>query len=183
MKRQISLLPKEEFGQRPLGKLLIWALSVGRWIVVLTEFIVICAFLSRFYLDRRIADLSEEISQKRAIVVSMAGFEKEFRLVGERLETVKKITAMRGQEKVFDLVAPLAPADVMLTSLNLEKDTIKISALSLSQVGLNSFLANISASPHFSGINITRIAKEEGEIGIRINFSAQLKTEGENNAI
>lgn len=183
MKQQISLLPKEEFEQRPLGKLLIWALSAGRWIVVLTEFIVICAFLSRFYLDRRIADLSEEISQKRAIVVSMAGFEKEFRLVGERLEAVKKITAARRQEEVFDLVTPMVPADVILTSLSLEKEKVKISALALSQAGLNSFLANISASPHFSETSITRIAKEEGETGIKINLSAQLRTKGENNAI
>lgn len=183
MKQQISLLPKEEFEQRPLGKLLLWALSAGRWIVVLTEFIVILAFLSRFYFDRRIADLSEEISQKRAIVVSMVGFEKEFRLVGERLETVEKITAAREQEEIFGLVAPLVPADVMLTSLSLEKDKIKISALSLSQAGLNSFLANISASPYLSGTNITRIAKEEGEMNIKIDFSAQFKMKGENNAI
>jgi Tfp pilus assembly protein PilN len=183
MKRQISLLPKEEFEQTPIGKFLIWALSIGRWIIVLTEFIVICAFLSRFYLDRRIADLAEEISQKKAMVVSMAEFEQEFRSFQERLKTAEGLAANADQVWLLDLVSQTLPADVSLTSFSFDEGNLRLSALVLSQTGLNSFLTNLSQNPNFTQLNISKIAKEESGAGLKINLSAKVKKGGGENAI
>jgi hypothetical protein len=63
-KKEINLLPKEEFEKKPLGKFLVWALSIGRYIVIFTELIVILAFLSRFKLDRDLADLNQSVREK-----------------------------------------------------------------------------------------------------------------------
>ena len=62
-KKDINLLPREEFEQKTVGRFLIWALTVGRWIVIVTELIVITAFLSRFKLDRDLANLYEKIRE------------------------------------------------------------------------------------------------------------------------
>ena len=42
--KQINLLPKDKWEVGVIGKLLKWALNIGRYIVVFTELIVISAF-------------------------------------------------------------------------------------------------------------------------------------------
>ena len=60
---RINLLPQEEFAASTLGRILAWILSTFRILVIMTELIVILAFLSRFWLDARTTDLNEEIKQ------------------------------------------------------------------------------------------------------------------------
>jgi hypothetical protein len=67
-KQEINLLPREEFEKKPIGKFLTWALSIGRYIIIFTELIVILAFLSRFKLDRDLSDLNQSIREKQAVI-------------------------------------------------------------------------------------------------------------------
>ena len=55
-----------------------WLTTIGRWVMTLTELIVISAFISRFWLDRKNSDLSDLIRQKQAILESTQYFESEF---------------------------------------------------------------------------------------------------------
>ena len=81
---EINLLPKERWETGVLGKLLKWALNIGRYVVVFTELVVIGAFLYRFGLDRQLTDLKEEIGQKQALVESFGDFEAKFRDLQEK---------------------------------------------------------------------------------------------------
>ena len=80
-KSEIELLPQEGWEKGTLGKLLKWALTAGRYIVIVTELAVIMAFLSRFKFDRELTDLHEEIKQKQAVIQSAQSFETEFRFL------------------------------------------------------------------------------------------------------
>ena len=60
-KKNINLLPKEEFDASVVGRLLRWAMGTFRIIVIITEMIVMAAFLSRFWLDAQNSDLNDEI--------------------------------------------------------------------------------------------------------------------------
>ena len=53
----INLLPKTEFELSFWGRFIKWALSTGRYIIILTELVVIIAFMSRFKLDRDASDV------------------------------------------------------------------------------------------------------------------------------
>jgi len=50
-KKEISLLPDEENLDSFSARAFRWLTTVGRYVIVFTELIVICAFLSRFWLD------------------------------------------------------------------------------------------------------------------------------------
>jgi len=89
---KINLLAQEEFATSVLGRILSWALSTFRVIVIAVEMIVVVAFLSRFWLDARITDLNDELKQKQAIVASQATFEKRFRSAQSRLEILFEVT-------------------------------------------------------------------------------------------
>ena len=61
---EINLLGQEDLKHTPQGRILNWALTYGRDIMIGTEIVVLLAFISRFSLDRKLTDLKEEISQK-----------------------------------------------------------------------------------------------------------------------
>jgi len=73
-KSQIELLPREEWEETSFGKFLKWLLTVGRYIVIFTELVVILAFLSRFKLDRDLTDLYKQIENKQAIIQNSTDF-------------------------------------------------------------------------------------------------------------
>lgn len=74
----INLLPEERFEFSRLGRFLRWALTYGRYAVVLTELVVIAAFVSRIWFDRRLTDLRELRMQKAAVVDSYGEVRNRF---------------------------------------------------------------------------------------------------------
>ena len=174
-KQEINLLPREEFEKKPIGKFLAWALSVGRYIIIFTELIVILAFLSRFKLDRDLADLNQSIREKQAIITAASKFEKEFTFLQARLIAIRKIkTEKASVTQTIALVSSLTPIDVAISNLKFGKDKVQISAVALSERGLGTFLANLSASPNFGTINLTYVTKNM-ETGPEISFALEAK--------
>lgn len=174
-KRDIELLPKEEWEKTPFGRLLKWTLSVGRYIVITTELVVILAFLSRFKLDRDLTNLYEDIKQKQAIVESASGFENEFRFLQKRLVTINELEKEQSAtEEVIGELAALMPLDVALNNISVTNKEISLTATALSEQGLASFLNNLKASTKFDKLVLANISSGT-ERGVGIQF--ELKSE------
>lgn len=182
-KKEINLLPRDEFEKKPLGKLLIWALSVGRWIVVFTELIVILAFLSRFKLDRDLVDLYESIKAKQTIIASYSPFENDFRLLQSRLLLAGKIESGNfSTVNLISTVSQFTPVDVALSKIALSEGIVTVSGVALSEAGLKTFLKGLSQSSILTDISLANINKQkEGEGGIQFSLTAKLKNPGGKN--
>lgn len=183
-KKEVNLLPQEEFEQKPVGKFLVWALNIGRWIVIVTELIVIIAFLSRFKLDRDLADLYEEIRAKQAIINSLGEFEQKFRFTQDRLSLISQLDKDQPSiSLVLSAVSQSVPADVVLNKLSLEQGSVALGGLALSENGLKTFLNALAHSPILSNINLSNVSKkqEEGEGGIQFSLTGKVKQQGGNN--
>ncbi len=175
-KTKVNLLPQTDFENTNTGKLLNWFTSAGRWIVVLTEFVVICAFLSRFYFDTKLANLFDSLRQKKAMVSSMADFEQEFLLVQEKTKLIKGILAEEQKPSaIVNQISQLIPLDVTLNAIQVEKNGLKLSGNSLSEQGINLFLAGIKRQPNFSQISLGTISQKELSPGIDFEISAVIK--------
>ena len=170
--RQINLLPKDTFEQSPTGKFLKWAISVGRWIVVFTDLIVICAFLSRFYFDTKLADLHDEIKQSQAIIEATSDFEESFRQLQERLNLIKVLgkTKFKGEEKSIFITSSL-PSDVSLSNFSISPGEISLSGVALTQTGMSTLLNNLISSPKISKINISQLVFGGKEAPGAISFA------------
>lgn len=163
--KEISLLPREEFEKTRFGRFLKWALSFGRWIVIITELIVILCFLSRFKLDRDLTDLGEKIKQQQAIIASFGDLEENFRNLQKRLSTIDDLEKQQlGVSSFLDEISRLVPLDVSLGDLVVGEKKVKISAIALSEAGLNSFIEELSKSK-FNKIALENVSREKsGEI-------------------
>jgi len=170
-KNKINLLPKDQFEYTTFGKFIKWCASVGRWIVVFTEFVVICAFLSRFYFDTKLADLFDEVKQKQVIVNSAFAFEENFRKTQERMKVIK--TLLAEQEKpslLITEVSRLLPADVSLIQISIDQASLGLSGYCFSEKSLSLFLASLLTHPRLTEVALSNISTSK-EIPSRIDFS------------
>lgn len=175
-KNKINLLPQKDFENSTTGKLLGWITSVGRWIVVFTEFIVICAFLSRFYFDTQLANYFDTIRQKKAMVDSALAFEEDFLKTQEKIKIIKIILADEKKPSSIVLkISQLLPLDVTLTDISIDQDNLTINGYSLSEQGLNIFVRGLSASPQFTQINLRSVSQKESSAEINFGISAVIK--------
>jgi len=172
-KNGISLLPQKGL-EGTLGRLVDWLLSVGRYIIVFTELVVIGAFLSRFWLDRKNSDLSEEIRQEKAILESTAGFEEEFRLFQARLSAAAKgLQASEDPLLPLKIIEETIPSDTFLIRCGFsgeKKNEISVLALVFSEESLAEFVSNILSREEVSTVKIGTIERKEGTTGIRLQL-------------
>lgn len=172
-KRKINLVLKEGFEFTTIGRLLTWALGVGRVIVILTELIVVIAFLSRFWLDRTLTDLNEANISKRKQIEASNKFETDFRAAQTRLSIYKKLTDKPTKDAAkVKKVASLLPQDVTLNKISLSQKDVSITGVALSEEGLAGFLKGLGKTEEFANIALSGLSlSTEGQQG----FSFTLK--------
>lgn len=170
----INLLPTEDLEKTPAGKFLKWALTVGRYIVIFTELIVLAAFFSRFYFDRKLSDLHEEIAQKQAIVQSASDLEKEARRIQGRLSAVKTILASDVKtETVIALLAKITPSNIVYNTVYVTNQSVTVTATTVSEASLATFLNNLRISK-FVDVSLDSIEKNKNK-GTGLNFTVSAK--------
>lgn len=170
----INLLGEEDLSHTPQGRIVKWALTYGRYIMIGTEIVVLLAFISRFSLDRKLTDLKEDISQKQAILEANLGFERDITHIQEELTVIRGITL--DQQKPLDiikLIQSIVPQNVSLESLKITSDKVSADATAGTSGSFSQFMANLQAAKGIGRVEIGDINKSASS-GIVFKFTASL---------
>lgn len=175
-KSTIEFLPQEDWEKGNLGKILKWALNAGRHIVIFTELIVIMAFLSRFKFDHDLTDLGEKIKQQQAIINASSQFEKDFRSLTERLDTVDNLKKNQIEaNKILADLAGLMPGDVLLRDFKFGDKEFTLTATALSETGFGVFVRNLKRAPFYKNLVLSQVASgTKGESGINFQIKGEI---------
>jgi hypothetical protein len=173
----IEFIPQEDWERTSFGKFLKWLLNIGRWIVIVTEFIVILAFLSRFKLDHDLTNLNEQVRQKQAIINSSSTLEKEFRFLQKRLTTIESLQKSQIEaQQVLDTFTELTPVGIQLSGFSYTSQKISLTASANSETAFADFLKNLKNSPKFKSVDISKVSANEEKGGeIIFNIKTELK--------
>lgn len=181
-KRSINLLPRDDFESSTLGVVLEWALAFGKWAVILTQLVVMAAFLWRFTLDRQMTDLRNSIAKDVAIVQSYAQIERDFTLAQKRV-TVAKTTLddQRAISSAFTTLVRATPAGVWYDHLTITPQMVTFTGYAASLGSFGQFLTTLQNSPLFTSVSISQIqdggAKSaQMQFDISLTMGAQKKT-------
>jgi hypothetical protein len=177
-KKELSLLPDAENPNSFSAKTLKWLTTVGRWVIVLTELIVIVAFISRFWLDRKNSDLSEIIRQRQAILASTQEFENEFNSFQKRLDYVRKFYENQPEyDQKIDILVKSTPIDITYKNITINQDekngdiTINASLIAFNEKSIVDFIKNLKLNPLIDVVNITNIEKKSNENNYTISIT------------
>ena len=157
-KKSINLLPRDSFENSSLGIVLEWALVFGKWAVILTQLIVMGAFLWRFTLDRSLTDLRKSIAKDVAIIKSYEQVERDYVIAQKQVKTAK--AALRTQTQILDFFAELAkitPPDVWYEKVSMTPDSINLTAYAGSLPGFGQYLNAIQKSPKFDRVRLGKL--------------------------
>ncbi len=171
----INLTPKDPFYSTYLGKILKWALSVGRYIVIFTELVVIISFVTRFSLDRQVTDLNQAIERKKTIIESYGDLEQNTREAQVTIDHYQQIKQQVTILDVFPNLTEITPRSVTLDKLIIRPSDVTMTGTTPTQQALNTLITNMQISPAFFDINIQKIAQDE-ETGVGYQFQIDAKT-------
>lgn len=154
----INLVPQDEFDRSIVGKSLKWALTTGKSIVILTEFVVILAFLSRFKLDRDLNDLNEVIIQKQALVDSYNEVEQQMLDLQTRMTLVGEIknTSVNVADSMNQL-AQITPLDTSFDTVELNQKGWALKGVSGTEAGFATLLAGLKSSDKFDNVKVGNV--------------------------
>jgi Tfp pilus assembly protein PilN len=176
VKKAMSLLPDSENASSLVSRIIRWTTTAGRFVIVFTELIVITAFLSRFWLDRKNSDLSEVIRQQKAILESTADFEKEYNSLQSRLGFVKDYYAQAvNYGPCLATLAESAPQGVVFTNLTLTRTAtlpqISLEAAVYQENTIIDFVTNLVSNPLFSSVEVKSIEKKPRDAKYLLNLT------------
>lgn len=175
----INLLPEDQFQSSTLGRILKWALSSFRVMVIITELVVMSAFLSRFWLDARNSDLNEELNINKAQVLAYSNTETEFRSYQKKLSILKSLYNESQNTELISGIINLIPSDVILSSIQKTKDGIQIKALSYTEQSIAQFLVNLSQLGQLSDVTLSQVASSvDNEAATTFTITAKANTGG-----
>jgi Tfp pilus assembly protein PilN len=171
----INLLGDSDIEHTPMGRIVTWAVTYGRYIMIGTEIVVLLAFISRFSLDRKLTDLKEEVTQKQNIIEANLPFEKDVRILQNKLSKIKTLFAQPVNPlETLILFQALLPQGVYLHSFDLTDNKLTIQAVATSTSSFAQFMANLQSSNHITNIDIGDI-KRDPIIGIQFSFTATIR--------
>jgi len=169
---QINLLPKDGFTASPIGRLLNWSLSTGRYIVVFTELIVILTFLSRFTLDRQVTDLNESILQKQALLSSYQNIEQIVTQVQAKTEFLIEKEDRIQTVDLLDFLSSRAPEDIIFEQLEVRTNRFALIGTSFSQSSLQAFINILKSESSFTDVILDNVNTSEQDTGINFTLRA-----------
>lgn len=164
----LNLLPRQEvsLGEKAVN----WALTSGRVIVVVTEFMVISALLYRFVLDQTLTNLHDRIDENSTIVEESKETEMSVRLVQKQLADVEKVSLQQQPfYLIINLLAQSRPPEVTFTEVGYKGNQVSVSASTNRPAAVGEFFQNLRQNPAFSKVIIEEMVVSTGKVRFVIN--------------
>lgn len=155
---RVNLLPSDRFEFSKTGKFLDWALTTGRYLVVMTELVVTMAFLSRFWFDKVLTDLREQRLQREVVVDSFKEFEQMFLSTQSRFNFVRKTidSSLKSDEELI-AINGLSPKGVDYTQIQIAPEKTSLSGFAASASDFSSLLSNLESQQRFSEVTVKEL--------------------------
>lgn len=163
-------------GKQTVGKVFYgWIVDAGRAIIVGIELIALIALGYRFYIDRIIVDLHDDIRRQEVYIVAQAQDEKKYRSIQSRLKNIN-ITNEETAAKVKimnEILKAISSGTFFSTNLSISNRSIIVDGSTFSLFTLTDFLNGIKKFPSIESISIDEI--NTADDGIRFKARLDIK--------
>lgn len=174
MKYQINLIPKKEssIGER----FLYFASNYLRYIIVITQLVVIAVFFYRFQVDQTVIDLKEAVGQKREIIQIVLPLLTEASRIDQKQNEINKIIVNQGKFKaMLEYFLSLFPETITLSSLDINDTSMKVTGSAFDSRHLQAFFELLRRDGNFKKVAFQTINKTETGYNFVLNLEEWTK--------
>lgn len=160
MKYRINLLPERE--KNFVDHIVFFSFHYLRYILVLTQLVVICVFLYRFNVDQEIVDIKDNLLQKREIVKVSAPLINQGQHVYLKTTSIEDILHQQtGLSQMFEYLLSRFPAKLNLDSLEITGTDLVFDGRAADAQTIQSFYKRLQQDNRFRTISLVNISKDE----------------------
>lgn len=160
MRYKINLFPPRE--QNIVDKGIYFSFHYLRYILVITQIIVIGVFFYRFKVDQEIVDLKDALNQKQEIISVSQPLIKEVEAVEAKITTANKlITDQKKFSDQFDYFLSIFPEKLNLTKLAVTSDgEFEISGTTNDPASVKLFYERLKKDNKFAVVDVKSLKKD-----------------------
>lgn len=164
MKYNINLMPVKEI---PWGERLVYfSLNYLRYIVVITQLVVIGVFFYRFQIDQRIIELKEAVEQKKEIIQVVLPLLSQAEIIDKKIAEGQKIIKEQDRfTQMINYLISVFPSSLTLTGLEVSGEGMKMTGIAIDSRQLQSFYNFLKKENKFKIISLESIKKLENGYG------------------
>lgn len=171
MRYQINLLQEKE--KDLSGKIIYFALHYLRYILVMTQIVVIAVFFYRFRIDQEVIDLRDELKQKEEIVSVSEPLMKEAAGVDLKTREVKDILIKQDSyQQMVSYFLSVFPKSMTIQRLRISEDTLEFEGVTAEPAIIKTFLDRLNNDKAFAKVDLGSIRRDED------SFRAPFKLSG-----
>ncbi|MBN2016509.1 hypothetical protein JW766_06805 [Candidatus Dojkabacteria bacterium] len=164
-KKSINLLQKRGAPPTFWERLYDWMTNTCRVIIIVVEVLVLGAFGWRFWLDRRLNDLKDDIELKGDVLKSLSDDEAEIRLIQTKISTYKEIINISSNltpilKEVNDYI-PTDTEDLAVSISNTRDGKIFSISGEIEREKIDVLENQLKDSETFSDVTLTEIEKRQ----------------------
>ena len=166
-KTSINLLPGKDFSTTTTGRVISWLLSTFRTLVILTEIVVVSAFVYRFRLDTQNQDITEEIEQKKQTVLSFSSIETKYAETLTRINIYKTFNSNEfAYSDILKEITKKLPNSITLSTVGVKENSVSVSGSSPKEIDIQQFIVNLNASQMFDNVNLAQFGTQSDNTAI-----------------
>ncbi|HVZ12760.1 MAG TPA: PilN domain-containing protein [Patescibacteria group bacterium] len=162
--------PRVEFAQNFLK----WTFNIGRIVIAATELVALLALGYRFYIDRKIIDLHDQIKREQLFVASQASKEAVYVSIENRLANIK-ITQKNTNIKVDilnSILDSISKGNFSSTNISIDISSVRIEGIAYSIFPINNFIDELKKNPNVSSISLDDFSSTD--TGIQFKMSIEI---------
>ena len=169
-KYNVNLLLKKP---KKLGEDIIYfLLHYFRYILVITQIVIIIVFFYRLKVDQEIVDLNDTLRQQQEILQALKPFVTDIKEKHERYEYISSIIRrQKNFKEELNYFLSVFPANFYLSKLSIKEGKISMSGKSLDYLTIMRFLNRVKKDLKFRQVHLTSVEKQGGFFVFQIELS------------
>lgn len=169
-KYRINLLPEKE--KDFLDKSIYFVLHYLRYVLVLTQIVVISVFFYRFKIDQEIIDLKDELNQKQEIVAVSEPLLEEAKIVDAKTKVIRQILLSQSQfAEALTYFLDTFPSDLTIRRIEIQNGEFKFEAQTRNPEIIRSYTERLRKERRFKVINLGTIRRTDDRFIIPLTLS------------
>lgn len=153
----------------------IWLVEVGKYLLIAVELVVLGVFFSRFVIDKKNNDLTEEINDNVAIISNESWRQKNilFENYQNLLSDVGSIRKEQEKNLSSTIISELIggiPSLLVLDNFAFTDERVSMGFTTTSSKTVSNYESALKNNPEYSDV-LFNIVKEKSDISLRVTFN------------